>query len=253
MPAGGGPAGVQYVDTDRHAGEVEIARRRFYREAGPVQRTRVNHLIRITPIRLIGADGEQVGVVETSEAMRLADEAGLDLVEVVPDSRPPVCRIMDYGKFKYEQSKKQKKSSASKTELKEIRLGRSTKIDPHDVGIRIEQARRFLMEGHKVLVVQRFRGREMQHRELGIEHLTEVAKAVENIAKIESPPRLMGRAANLVLAPDKPKIEAVKAKLAREKAAAEKEQTAEAPPADAKPAKVEAERDKEPAGVAKES
>jgi translation initiation factor IF-3 len=170
--------------------------------------------------------------------MRLADEAGLDLVEVVPDSRPPVCRIMDYGKFKYEQSKKQKKSSASKTELKEIRLGRSVKIDPHDVGIRIDQARRFLMEGHKVLVVQRFRGREMQHRELGIEHLSEVAKAVEDIAKLEQPPRVMGRAANIVLAPDKPKIEAVKARLAREKAAAEKQKAAEAPaePAPKEPA-----------------
>ena len=192
-----------------------------------MQRTRVNNYIKISPIRLIGADGEQIGVVETSEAMRLADEAGLDLVEVVPDSRPPVCRIMDYGKYKYEQSKKQKKSSSSKSELKEVRLGRSVKIDPHDIGIRISKARQFLMEGHKVLVVQRFRGREMQHRELGLEHLTEVAKAVEDIAKLESPPRMMGRAANLVLAPDKPKIEAVKARLAKEKAAAEKQKEAE--------------------------
>ena len=208
-------------------------------------------MIRISPIRLIGADGEQVGVVETAEAMRLADEAGLDLVEVVPDSRPPVCRIMDYGKYKYEQSKKQKKSSGAKSELKEVRLGRSVKIDPHDIGIRISKARQFLMEGHKVLVVQRFRGREMQHRELGLEHLSEVARAVEDIAKIESPPRMMGRAANLVLAPDKPKIEAVKAKLAREKAAAEADKAEEAKSEDAKAEEPQAETAEQPEAVEK--
>jgi len=218
-----------------------------------VQRTRVNHMIRISPVRLIGADGEQVGVVETSEAMRLAEDAGLDLVEVVPDSRPPVCRIMDYGKYKYEQSKKQKKSSGAKNELKEVRLGRSVKIDPHDIGIRINKARQFLMEGHKVLVVQRFRGREMQHRELGIEHLTEVADAVGDIAKIESPPRLMGRAANIVLAPDKPKIEALKAKEAKAAKAAKEadEQAAKEKAEQAEERAVESEEADEPEAVEK--
>jgi translation initiation factor IF-3 len=216
-----------------------------------VQRTRVNHLIRITPIRLIGVEGEQLGVVETSEAMRLADEAGLDLVEIVPDSRPPVCKIMDYGKYKYEQSKKQKKGGSA-PEMKEIRLGRSVKIDPHDIKIRIDKARQFLMDGHKVLVVQRFRGREMQHRELGLEHLTEVAEALQDISKLESPPRLMGRAANIVLAPDKPRIEAVKAKLARAKAAAEKQKEAEAASKEAEAETAEAESN-EPEAVAEKS
>jgi translation initiation factor IF-3 len=175
-------------------------------------------MIRISPVRLIGADNEQVGVVETSEAMKMAQEAGLDLVEVVADSRPPVCKIMDYGKFKYEQSKKQKKGAGAgkAAEMKEIRLGRSVKIDPHDIGIRIDQARRFLMAGHKVLVTQRFRGREMAHKELGLAHLRQVADELADVCKVEQPPRWSGRAANIVIAPDKPKIDAIKAKLKKD-------------------------------------
>jgi len=170
-------------------------------------------MIRLSPIRVIGPEGEQIGVIETSEAMRMAEEAGLDLVEIVPDQRPPICKIMDYGKYKYELSKKQKKGSAAKQmEVKEIRLGRSVKIDPHDVKIRIEQARKFLLQGHKVLVTQRFRGREMQHRELGINHLREVFDALSDIAKVEQEPRWAGRSASILLAPDKPKVEAYKRK-----------------------------------------
>src|SRR5690606_13314072 len=123
------PSGAARIHTVLNRSNA-IARRRFYREAGPVQRTRVNHMIRISPIRLIGPDNEQIGVVETSEALRMAQEAGLDLVEVVASSRPPVCKIMDYGKYKYELSKKDQKSrsSSKQAELKEIRLGRSVKI-----------------------------------------------------------------------------------------------------------------------------
>lgn len=186
-----------------------------------MQRTRVNHMIRISPVRLIGPDNEQIGVVETHDALRRAQDAGLDLVEVVPDARPPVCKIMDYGKFKYEQSKKdQKNRAASKgSEIKEVRLGRSVKIDPHDVKIRIEQARRFLISGYKVLVTQRFRGREIAHKELGMENLQEVLTSLADVAKVDVPPRLMGRQASLVLAPDKVKVEAFKRKLEKEKAA----------------------------------
>jgi translation initiation factor IF-3 len=173
-------------------------------------------------VRLIGPDNEQIGVVETSEALRMAQEAGLDLVETVPDQRPPVCKIMDYGKYKYELSQKQRKNRAASkaTEMKQIRLGRSVKIDPHDVQIRIDQARRFIMAGHKVHVVQRFRGREIAHRELGIEHLKQVATQLADIAKVEQSPRWMGKEASIIVAPDKPKVEAVKRKL--EKAKAEK-------------------------------
>ena len=177
-------------------------------------------MIRMTPIRLLDADNEQVGVVEISEALRMAEEAGLDLVEISPDARPPVCRIMDHGKFKYEQSKKDQanRSNSKQAEMKEIRLGRSIKIDKHDVQIRVDQSRRFLMAGHKVQITQRFRGREMAHKELGINRLREIADQLEDVAKVETPPRWAGRQASFILAPDKPKIEAIKAKLAREEA-----------------------------------
>jgi translation initiation factor IF-3 len=210
-----------------------------------VQRTRVNHMIRITPIRLIGANNEQIGVIETHEAMRMAQEAGLDLVEIVADGRPPVCKIMDYGKHKYEESKNQQKSrAASKSaELKEIRLGRSVKIDPHDVQIRIDQGRRFLMAGHKVLYTQRFRGREIAHRELGLEHLDQVIKSLGDISKVEQGARWMGKAASIVLAPDKVKVEAIKRKLEKEKAEKAKAQGRKVEEIEAEEAKKVAEQE----------
>ena len=188
------------------------------RGPAPVQRTRVNHMIRISPIRLIGADNEQVGVVETFEALKMAQEAGLDLVEVVSDARPPVCKIMDYGKYKYDLSKKEQKSRAAgkQQELKEIRLGRSIKIDPHDVQIRVDQSRRFLMAGHKVQITQRFRGREMMHKQLGLERLEKICVDLSDIAKIEMAPRWVGRQTSIVLAPDKDKIEQIKRKMTKE-------------------------------------
>ena len=177
-------------------------------------------MIRISPIRLIGSENEQIGVVETSDALRMAEEQGLDLVEISPDARPPVCKLMDYGKFKYEQSKEQKTKSKNKAqEIKEVRLGRSIKIDPHDVKIRVDQSRRFLMEGHKVQVILVFRGREMMHRDLGIQRLREVVDALADISKVETPPRAMGRRTMILLAPDKPKIEAIKRREAKEAAA----------------------------------
>ena len=181
-----------------------------------MNRTRVNHMIRISPIRLIDENGEQRGVVETSEAMRMAQAAGLDLVEVVADSRPPVCKIMDYGKHKYDLSKREAKARSHGNELKEIRLGRSIKIDPHDVQIRVNQARRFLMAGHKVSITQRFRGREMMHKQLGEERLLQICQDLSDIAKIDVAPKPMGRSITLVLSPDKDKIKAVKARLEQE-------------------------------------
>lgn len=173
-------------------------------------------MIRISPIRLIDENGEQKGVVDTADAMRMAQAVGLDLVEVVPDSRPPVCKIMDYGKHKYDLSKKEAKARTHGQELKEIRLGRSLKIDPHDVQIRVDQARRFLMAGHKVSFTQRFRGREFMHKELGEERLFQICQDLSDIAKIDVAPKAMGRAITLVLSPDKDRIKALKAKLAQE-------------------------------------
>lgn len=173
---------------------------------------------------MIGADGEQIGVVETSDALRMAADLGLDLVEISPDARPPVCKIMDFGKFKYEQSKKDAKNRASSraSEMKEVRLGRSVKIDPHDVQIRVNQSRRFLMDGHKVLITQRFKGREMAHRELGINRLKDIANQLSDIAKLESSPRWMGPQASIILAPDKAKVDIAKRAEAKAKAQAEK-------------------------------
>ena len=183
-------------------------------------------MIRISPIRVIGPDNEQIGVIETHEALNMAREQGLDLVEISPDVRPPVCKIMDYGKYKYDQSKKQQKNRASSktTEMKEIRLGRSIKIDKHDVQIRVDQARRFLMAGHKVQITQRFRGREMAHKELGIERLASICDDLSDVAKVEVAPRWMGRQASIILAPDKTKIDALKRQMSKEQLAKEEEE-----------------------------
>jgi len=184
------------------------------------QRIRVNMMIRITPIRLIGPENEQIGVVETSEALRRAQELGLDLVEISPDARPPVCKIMDYGKYKYEMSleARQRRAHSKSSELKEVRLGRSIKIGDHDVKIRVDQSRRFLLEGHKVMVTQRFRGREIAHKDLGLAKLKDVADALADVAKVEQTPRWMGKQASIILAPDRPKVEAFKRKMEKEKA-----------------------------------
>jgi translation initiation factor IF-3 len=155
-------------------------------------------------------------VVDTIEALRRSHEAGLDLVEVSPEATPPVCRILDFGKYKYELAKKEKASKAKSksVEMKEVRLGRSMKIDPHDVEIRLQQARRFLMEGHKVQIVQNFRGRELQHRERGDQRMSEIIEKLSDISRVEIAPRLAGRRMSLILAPDKSKIDAVNRKLA---------------------------------------
>ena len=217
----------------------------MYRRApGPVNKTRVNHEIRLSPVRLINERNEQVGVVDTRDALQMAEEAGLDLVEVQADVRPPLCKIMDYGKWKYEQSKKKQSSKAQ--ELKEVRLGRSAKIDDHDVEIRVSQARRFLMEGHKVLFIQRFRGREMAHLEIGMDRLNEIVEELGDISKVESPPRVSGRQATMVLVPDRAKITSLKAKLEQEAQAAKGPAPSDAaspaqapPPAEEQPASEE--------------
>ncbi|MEO1372683.1 MAG: translation initiation factor IF-3, partial [Planctomycetota bacterium] len=123
----------------------------------------MNDQIRRNPIRLIDEQEQMVGVIDTAEALDRARELGLDLVEVAPDADPPVCRILDYGKFRYEQSKKERanKKNSKTAELKSIRLGRSLKIGQNDIEIRIRQTQKFLLLGHKVQIVQRFRGREV--------------------------------------------------------------------------------------------
>jgi translation initiation factor IF-3 len=183
---------------------------------------------------LIDEHDQMVGVIETHEALRMAREAGLDLVEVAPDSKPPVCRILDFGKWKYEQARKDKatKSKSKATEIKEVRLGRSMKIDPHDVEIRIRQARKFLIEGHKVQIVQNFRGREVQHRDRGDQRMKDIIEQLSEVGKVEVAPRLNGRRMIMIFAPDKTKIEQLRR---REGSGAAGEARPAAPPPAASP------------------
>ena len=187
-----------------------------------------------------------VGVVETDDARRKAHELGLDLVEVAPDVRPPVCRIMDFGKYKYEQSKKDRANKTKPTELKEVRLGRSMKIDPHDIEIRMKQARRFLMEGHKVQIVQNFRGREMAHRERGSERMREIFEQLEDIAKMELAPRMAGRRMTMVVSPDRQKVQKIENDLKREAAKAAAAEAKEAPAAEEPPVEAPSQPQTEP-------
>ena len=162
--------------------------------------SRVNEQIRITPIRLIGAGGEQVGVIPTAQAMDMAREAGLDLVEVAPLEKPPVCKIMDFGKFKFQQKQKQKdKTKAHQQKLKEIRL--RPKTDIHDIETKISQARKFLEHHDKVLVYVMFKGREVQHTEEGKRILGMMREKLVDLCKIEKEPSLEGKRMSMMLAP----------------------------------------------------
>jgi len=167
------------------------------------KRLRINGQIRISPVRLIDDEDNQLGVVELDDAQHRAREAGLDLVEVAPQASPPVCKIMDYGKWKYAQKKKEQKakSHAKQSELKGMRL--RPKIDEHDLGIKLNKARDFLEDGDKVQFTMLFRGREMAHRDLGMRSMQQICDDLADIAKVESPPKMMGRRATMVLAPDK--------------------------------------------------
>lgn len=136
-------------------------------------------------------------MVPTAEALRMAQEAGLDLVEVAPQSRPPVCKILDYGRFKYEQKKKQSRSKSASSILKELRV--RPKIDDHDLEIKIRKAREFLEAGHKVQITCLFRGREMVYQNLGRDVLMKVVEALADLARVERPPRMEGRRMNILL------------------------------------------------------
>jgi translation initiation factor IF-3 len=151
----------------------------------------LNDQIRLTPIRVVDQEGKMLGVIATSEAQRLAYEAGLDLVEVAPNERPPVCRIMDYGKFKYEQKKKH--SNASKqhqVQIKEVRL--RPKTGDHDIDFKVKQAREFLTHKDKVKFTVIFRGRENAHHERGREMLDEIIVQLQDVAKVEKNPSMEG-------------------------------------------------------------
>jgi translation initiation factor IF-3 len=162
---------------------------------------RVNERIRISPVRLIDETGEQVGIVPTDEARSMAEERGLDLVEVAPNSRPPVCRIMDYGKYKYEAARKAREARKKQhtVTVKEIKM--RPKIEEHDFGFKLRHARRFLEDGDKVKFTLRFRGREMTHPELGQRVLVRVKDELAELATVESDMRMEGRQMTMLMAP----------------------------------------------------
>jgi translation initiation factor IF-3 len=187
----------------------------------------VNERIRAREIRLIGADGEQLGVVTPDEGRARADEEGYDLVEVAPNATPPVCRIMDYGKYKYEQKKKaaagKAKGKGRAASLKEVKMRPST--DDHDLAFKLKNARRFLMDGDKVKVTVMFRGREMAHRRNGYAKLDHVKQLLGDLVTIENPPQMAGRFLSMILVPNREAVEAARRKAAQEEAARQTERS----------------------------
>ncbi|MBW1687005.1 MAG: translation initiation factor IF-3 [Deltaproteobacteria bacterium] len=172
-----------------------------FRRAAKKPVTRINDRIREPQVRVIGSDGEQLGVMTAEDALARAVDVGLDLVEVAPGSTPPVCRIMDYGRYKYEQKKKAGKGKGHAASLKEIKLRPRT--DDHDLATKLKKVRRFLMEGDKVKVTVMYRGREMVHRQLGRKQLDRVTGMLGPVATVENPPRMEGRFLSMILVPNR--------------------------------------------------
>lgn len=171
---------------------------------------RINEEIRVREVRLIDQDGEQAGIVVTSDALNMARDLDLDLVEVSPQARPPVCKLLNYGKYKYELEKKtrEQKKNSSQVKLKEVRM--QPKIETHDMAFKTKHVQDFLDQGNKVKVTIRFRGRELAHTELGRVKLDRILELLtEDSYKIDSPPRMEGRFMSMMLSP-KSKRTAVK-------------------------------------------
>ncbi|OKY74406.1 MAG: translation initiation factor IF-3 [Desulfobulbaceae bacterium DB1] len=169
---------------------------------GREPRTRVNELIKEYEIRVIGDDGQQLGILKTKEALAIAEQAGLDLVEISPNAEPPVCRIMDYGKYRYEQSKKQAEAKKKQTvvEVKEIKL--RPKTEKHDLDFKIRNIRKFLAQKNKVKVTMRFRGREIVYADtIGLSLLNHIAESLDDVATIVQAPTMEGRQMAMYVAP----------------------------------------------------
>jgi translation initiation factor IF-3 len=159
----------------------------------------VNEQIRISPVRVVGANGEVLGILATAEAQKMAVEVGLDLVEVAPNVRPPVCKIMDFGKFKYSQKKRASKQKQHQVQVKEIRV--RPKTGDHDIEVKVKRAREFLEHKDKVLVNVLFRGRELAHIDEGRKVMDEVLQALDDVAKVEKNPSMEGKRMTAIVAP----------------------------------------------------
>ena len=170
-----------------------------YLEGKAISELFINEQIRDKEVRVIGEDGEQLGIMSSKEAQKLADEAGLDLVKIAPTAKPPVCKIVDYGKYKYEQTRKEKEAKKKQKviEIKEIRL--SPNIDTNDLNTKMNAARKFLSKGDKVKVTLRFRGREMAHMNSSKHILDEFAENLADVATVEKAPKVEGRSMTMFL------------------------------------------------------
>ena len=195
-----GPAAITYIVVFNYRGDLPI-RRPFRAPPTTKEGPRINDEIRLPEVQLVDQDGLNRGVVPIEEARQLAEEAGLDLVEISPNSRPPVVKILDYGKHKFQAQKKasEARKKQKTVEVKEIKMRPS--IDIHDYEVKMRAARRFLEEGDKVKMTLRFRGREMAHQELGLKLLFRVRDDLNTAAKVEMEPRLEGRQMIMILAP----------------------------------------------------
>jgi translation initiation factor IF-3 len=170
-----------------------------------IQEHQINEEIRDKEVRLVDSDGSQLGVVTIDKAMEVALDRGLDLVKIAPKAEPPVCRVMDYGKFRFEQAKKEKEARKNQkiVDIKEVRL--SSKIDVHDYEVRVKAAKKFLEDGDKVKAAIRFRGREMAHTEIGLTVMQRFAESVAEFGTVEKPAKLEGRQMLMFIAPLKTK------------------------------------------------
>lgn len=169
------------------------------REGKTISELFINEQIRDKEVRVIGEDGEQLGIMSAKEALALAEEAGLDLVKIAPTAKPPVCKIVDYGKYKYEQTRKEKEAKKKQKviEIKEIRL--SPNIDTNDLNTKVNAARKFLSKGDRVKVTLRFRGREMAHMASSKHILDDFAKELEDVCVVEKAPKVEGRSMTMFL------------------------------------------------------
>jgi translation initiation factor IF-3 len=170
-----------------------------WRPPESVNKQRINEAIRVTPIRVIGADGAQLGILPTDDALRQARALELDLVEVAPTERPPVCRIMDYGKFKYQQKKRQHKGHSHQVKIKEIRV--RPKTGNHDIQVKVGKAREFLANKDKVIVTVVYRGRELAHVDEGRKVIDDILAQLADVSKVEAAPVHHGRRMICTLAP----------------------------------------------------
>jgi len=173
---------------------------------------KVNREIRAPRVRVIGPEGEQIGILPLYEALEKAEQAGMDLVEIVPGSNPPVCKIINYGKFRYDQTKREKENKKAQHQVKVKEVKIKPNIDDHDLETKMKHARRFLEEGDKVKIVCTFRGREIVRPERGRQHIEKMLQLLEDVAIVEVPPKMFGKMLSVVLAPGAKKKKEVSTK-----------------------------------------